>query len=97
MGCKDDVLMCWEQLNRPEVSASALQLGIEKWVGWGAQEQLQNKQKLENTRCDRNNNLVRNNEKKIMTPKSAKYEIKKKGNRKSHSAKAAPNNNLNYN
>ena len=24
--------MCWEQLNRPEVSASALQLGIEKCV-----------------------------------------------------------------
>ena len=43
--------------------------------GGGAQEQLQNKQKLENTT---NNNLVRNNEKKIMTPKSAKYEIKKK-------------------
>ena len=43
-GCRDDVLMCWEQLNRPEVLASALQLGIEKCVfGWGgaAQEQLQ--------------------------------------------------------
>ena len=90
--------MCREQLNRLVVSASALQLGIEKWVGGGvAQEQLQNKQKLENTRCDRNNNLVRNNEKKIMTPKSAKYEIKKKGNHKPHSAKAAPNNILNYN
>ena len=44
-GCRDDVLMCWEQLNRPEVSASALQLGIEKCVfgggGGAAQEQLQ--------------------------------------------------------
>ena len=40
--------MCWEQLNQPEVSASALHLGNEKWVGV-AQEQLQNKQKLENT------------------------------------------------
>ena len=45
----------------------------------------------------KNNNLVRNYEKKIMTPKSAKYEIKKKENHKPHSAKAAPNNNLNYN
>ena len=35
-GYRDDVLMCWEQLNRPEVSASALQLGIEKGVCvWG--------------------------------------------------------------
>ena len=49
------------------------------WGGGGvAQEQLQNKQKLENTT---NNNLVRNNEKKIMTPKSAKYEIKKKASK----------------
>ena len=45
----------------------------------------------------KNNNLVRNNENKIMTPRSAKYEIKKKENHKPHSAKAAPNNNLNYN
>ena len=62
--------------------------------GGVAQEQLQNKQKLENTT---NNNLVRNYEKKIMTPKSAKYEIEKKENNKPHSDKAAPNNNLNYN
>ena len=48
--------------NRPEVSASALQLGIEKWGGGGCKGTTA--KQTEAREYHKNNTLVRNNEKK---------------------------------